>query len=48
MKKLERIMKNVINEGHTVEKLNYNEINEIQSKGFMCIPVSNGKYEIKK
>ena len=48
MKKTERIMKKVINEGYAVEKLNYNEISEIQLKGFMCIPVSNGKYEIKK
>ena len=29
-------------------KLFENEIKEIQERGFMCFPVSNGKYEIKK
>lgn len=47
MKKTERIIKKVVSEGYTVEKLNYNEISEIQSKGFMCIPTNNGKYEIR-
>ena len=48
MKKIERIIKKVSNEGYAVEKLNYHEINEISSKGYMCIAVSNTKYKIKK
>ena len=48
MKKVERIIKKVSNEGYAVEKLNYHEISEICGKGYICVPVSNGKYEIKK